>query len=53
VTLYGGGFGYRIAERLRVVVEVEFWRRASERDNAREYRNKRIVTSLNWGALNQ
>jgi hypothetical protein len=53
VTLYGGGFGYRIAERIRIVVEVEFWRRASDRDQAREYRNRRIVTSLNWGALNR
>jgi hypothetical protein len=53
VTLYGAGFGYRIAERIRLVVDVEFWHRASERDEAREYRNKRIVTSVNWGALNR
>ena len=53
VTLYGGGFGYRISERIRLVVDVEFWHRASERDETRDYRNKRIVTSVNWGALNR
>jgi putative beta-barrel porin BBP2 len=53
VTLYGGGFGYRIANRIRLVVDVEFSHRTSERDAAREYRNKRIVTSVSWGALNR
>ncbi len=53
VDLYGGGFGYRLADRLRFVFEVEFSHRTSERDAAREYRNTRIVTSLNWGALNR
>jgi len=51
--LYGGGFGYRIANRVRVVLEAEFWRRTSERDQEREYRNKRIVMSVYWGALNR
>jgi len=53
VTVYGGGFGYRVADRVRLVFEVEFWDRNSERDAARNYRNKRIVTSVNWGALNR
>jgi hypothetical protein len=53
VDVYGGGFGYRVADRLRVVVEVEFSHRTSERDASREYRNTRIVTSVNWGALNR
>jgi hypothetical protein len=53
MTLYGGGFGLRFADRLRLVFEVEFWHRNSERDNEREYRNKRIVMSLNWGALSR
>jgi hypothetical protein len=53
VDLYGGGFGYRLADRLRFVFEVEFSHRTSERDAAREYRNTRIVTSVNWGALNR
>ena len=53
MTLYGGGFGYRIANRLRLVLDAEFWHRTSERDNEREYRNKRIVMSVNWGALNR
>ncbi len=53
VILYGGGFGYRIRDRLRFVAEIEFWHRTSERDDTREYRNKRIVTSVSWGAINR
>lgn len=52
-TVYGAGVGYRIAERLRLVLEAEFTHRTSERDESREYRNKRLVTTLNWGALNR
>jgi hypothetical protein len=52
-TVYGGGLGYRIANRVRVVLEMEFWHRTSEREDEREYRNKRIVMSVNWGALNR
>ncbi|MEO8076524.1 MAG: outer membrane beta-barrel protein [Acidobacteriota bacterium] len=50
--LYGGGAGYRLADRLRVVVEALAIRRTSERDAAREYQNNRIVATLNWGAIN-
>jgi hypothetical protein len=53
VIVYGGGFGYRIRDRLRFVAEIEFWERTSERDVSREYRSKRIVTSVNWGAMNR
>ena len=50
---YGAGAGYRIGERARVVVDAEFSHRTSERDPTREYRNHRIVATLNWGALNR
>jgi hypothetical protein len=50
VFIYGGGAGYRLAERMRFIVEVEFTDRTSERDPTREYRNHRIFATLNWGA---
>lgn len=53
VILYGGGFGYRIREHLKFVAEVEIWHRTSERDDTREYRNTRVVTSVNWGVMNR
>lgn len=53
LTSYGGGVGYRIGDRARVVVDVEFIHRLSDRDPSREYRNHRIAASLTWGALNR
>ena len=50
---YGAGAGYRVGQRARVVVDVEFLHRMSTRDVSREYRNHRIVASLTWGALNR
>jgi hypothetical protein len=50
---YGAGAGYRVGQRARVVVDVEFVHRTSTRDLSREYRNHRIVASLTWGALNR
>jgi hypothetical protein len=49
-TTYGGGVGYRIAERLHFVVAGEFIDRGSALDLARTYSNHRIYGSLNWGA---
>jgi len=51
--IYGGGIGYRLTERIRLMVEVEASRRRSDRDPTREYKNHRIVGLLNWGALNR
>ncbi len=53
LTSYGAGAGYRVGERARVVVDVEFIRRTSTRDLLREYSNHRIVASVIWGALNR
>jgi hypothetical protein len=53
VVSYGAGVGYRVGQRARVVVDVEFLHRTSTRDLSREYRNHRIVASLTWGALNR
>jgi hypothetical protein len=53
LVVYGAGIGYRIGTRARVVVDAEFSHRTSERDPLREYRNHRIVASLNWGVLNR
>lgn len=50
LVLYGAGVGYRVGERLRLVCEAEFSHRTSDRDSAREYKNRRIMATLNWGA---
>jgi len=51
VTGYGGGFGYRLRERLRLGVNAEWARRDSDLASDREYRNRRIFASLTWGQL--
>jgi hypothetical protein len=51
--LYGGGVGYRLTERLRLVVEALAVHRTSERDESREYQNNRLFATLNWGAGNR
>ncbi len=53
LVVYGGGLGYRLSPRARVVVDAEFSHRSSTRDEFREFRNHRIVALLNWGALNR
>jgi hypothetical protein len=53
LVIYGTGFGYRVAERIRFAVELERLHRTSERDTSREYTNRRIMATLNWGAINQ
>ena len=53
LVLYGAGVGYRLGVRARVVVDAEFSHRSSERDDARDFRNHRLVALLNWGALNR
>lgn len=49
VTGYGGGFGYRIRERLRIGLNAEWLGRDSQLSPDREYRNRRIFASLTWG----
>jgi hypothetical protein len=46
---YGGGFGYRIRDRLRVGMNIEWSGRDSELSDDREYRNRRIFASFTWG----
>jgi hypothetical protein len=53
LVLYGAGIGYRIGTRARVAVDAEFSHRSSQRDESREFRNRRVMASLNWGALNR
>ena len=50
---YGGGVGRRLGDRVRVVADLEFIHRASDRDPSREYSNHRLLASLTWGALNR
>jgi hypothetical protein len=50
VTIYGGGIGHRLADRMLLVVTAENIRRVSELDRTREYRNNRIFATLTWGA---
>ena len=49
VTTYGAGVGYRIAERVTLVLTAEKARRQSTRDVIREYQNDRIFATLTWG----
>lgn len=53
LTSYGGGVGRRLGDRVRVVADLEFIHRASDRDPSREFSNHRVVASLTWGALNR
>ena len=46
----GGGVGFRIGDRKRVVIQAEFVERNSDRDHLREYTNHRIFGTLTWGA---
>jgi len=50
VTSYGGGFGYRIRERLRVGINVDWSQRDSELAYDRGYSGRRVFASLTWGA---
>jgi hypothetical protein len=49
VTGYGGGVGYRIRQRARLGLNLEWFRRDSELSLERQYRNRRIFVSLTWG----
>ena len=48
--LYGGGIGFRIGDRKRILLQVEFIERKSDRERRREYKNHRIFATLTWGA---
>ncbi|MGH9407877.1 MAG: outer membrane beta-barrel protein [Vicinamibacterales bacterium] len=50
-TDYGGGFGYRIRDRLRVGITVDWGQRASDISLDRTYHDHRILASFTWGAL--
>jgi hypothetical protein len=52
LVLYGGGIGYRIGAHARVAVDAELSHRSSERDDAREFRNHRVLALVTWGAVN-
>lgn len=48
-TGYGGGFGYRPIERLRVGINAAWSRRNSRLGSDREFKNRRIFASATWG----
>lgn len=48
-TTYGGGIGYRFANRARLGLNTDWSRRASNRSAERGYRNHRIFAGLTWG----
>lgn len=48
-TTYGGGIGYRFANRARLGLNVDWSRRDSNRSAERGYRNHRIFAGLTWG----
>ena len=48
--LFGGGIGFRVGDRKRIVIQAEFVERHSTRDRLREFENHRIFGSLIWGA---
>jgi hypothetical protein len=52
LVVYGGGVGYRLGAHARVAVDAEFSHRSSERDDAREFHNHRVLALLTWGAVN-
>jgi hypothetical protein len=47
--LYGGGVGFYIGDKTRLVLQTEFTGRASARDRAREFSNRRIFATMTWG----
>ena len=47
--LYGGGVGFYIGDKTRLVLQTEFTDRASARDRAREFSNRRIFATMTWG----
>jgi hypothetical protein len=49
MNLYGGGMGFYIGERARLVFQTEFTDRSSGRDRAREFNNRRIFATMTWG----
>jgi hypothetical protein len=53
VDIYGGGFGYRVADRMQFAVIAEFANRESQRSETRSYRNDRVMATLTWGVLSQ
>lgn len=48
--VYGGGLGFRVGDRKRVVIQAELIERDSTRDRIREFKNHRIFGTLTWGA---
>ena len=48
--LLGGGIGFRIGDRKRIVIQAEFLERNSNRGHLREFENHRIYGTLTWGA---
>ena len=53
LAFYGGGFGYRIANRLQFSLMAEYTDRGSTRSAERGFENNRIFATLNWGALSR
>jgi hypothetical protein len=53
MNIYGGGVGYRLANRAQLVLTAEWTDRQSTRDVTREFGNRRIFATLNWGVLSR
>jgi hypothetical protein len=49
VNLYGGGVGFYIGDRTRLVLQAEGTDRSSRRDQSREFSNRRIFATMTWG----
>lgn len=49
MALYGGGIGFYIGDKTRLVLQAEFTDRASGRDRTREFSNRRIFATMTWG----
>jgi hypothetical protein len=49
ISLYGGGIGFYIGDRTRLVLQAEFTDRTSDLDPAREFSNRRIFATMTWG----
>jgi len=50
LNVYGGGIGFRVGDRKRLIIQAEFTERDSERDALRGYKNHRVFGTLTWGA---
>ena len=46
---YGGGFGFRIRQRMRIGINADWSHRQSDRNLDRTFRNNRVFGTVTWG----